>query len=337
MLKALSECNGVSGNEQDISSLIRDQITCKDCKISEDDYGNLIVQKGDDIRPRLLLAAHMDEVGFAISAIEKSGLLRFQTIGLSPGILSAKRVYVGAAKINGVIGCKPIHLIKEDERKKSFSVDNLFIDIGVSSQEEAQKLVEVGDYATFATEFREENGMYYGKAFDNRVGCYILIKMINTIDIPAYYAFTTQEEVGLKGAMIIAHRIEPDIAIAVDTTASGEWPVHKDSPTYPMIGKGPVISVADRSIICDRRLFELIEESAKTENIPFQLKRPMIGGTDAGSIHLAHSGVKSAVVQIPARYIHSPMSIIVKEDIDNAFNLILKTITGIRQEASKWN
>src|SRR4030042_2518611 len=257
MLKVLSECNGVSGNEHDIALLIRDQITCKNCEITEDGYGNLIVRKGDDVRPRLLLAANMDEVGFVISAVEKSGLLRFQTIGLSSNILPAKTVTIGAKKTVGVIGCKPVHLSKEEERQKPVSADNLFIDIGTSSREEALKLVNIGDYATFLTEFREENGMYFGKAFDNRVGCYILINLINNLDIPAYYAFTTQEEVGLEGARIIAHKIDPDVAIAVDTTASGEWPVDKDIPKYPVVGKGPVISVADRSIICDRGLIEL--------------------------------------------------------------------------------
>ena len=141
MLKVLSECNGVSGNEHDIALLIRDQITCKNCEITEDGYGNLIVRKGDDVRPRLLLAAHMDEVGFVISAVEKSGLLRFQTIGLSSNILPAKTVTIGAKKTVGVIGCKPVHLSKEEERQKPVSADNLFIDIGTSSREEALKLV----------------------------------------------------------------------------------------------------------------------------------------------------------------------------------------------------
>jgi endoglucanase len=279
----------------------------------------------------------MDEVGFVVSAADKNGLLRFQTIGLAPNILLAKTVSIGPNKIPGVIGCKPAHMTKEEERKKPASIDSLFIDIGVNSREEALKLVGIGDYAAFATEFRERDGIFFGKAFDNRVGCYILIKLINTLDIPAYYAFTTQEEVGLRGAKIVAHRIDPDIALAVDTTASGEWPVDKDVPTYPIIGKGPVISVADRSIICDRDLVELIEKTARAAGIQYQYKRPMIGGTDAGTIHLTRSGVRSAVIQVPARYIHSPMSIMHKDDVEQAFNLISRVIQNIHEEASRWN
>ncbi len=337
MLGALSECNGVSGNEHEIAQLIRDQIKADDCDISEDGYGNLIVRKGVDTRPRLLLAAHMDEVGFVISAVEKNGLLRFQTIGLSPNILLAKTVTIGANRVIGVIGCKPAHLSKQEERQKPVAVDSVFIDIGAGSRDEALKIVNIGDCATFATEFREANGLFYGKAFDNRAGCYILIRMINDLDIPAYYAFTTQEEVGLRGARIVAYRIDPDIAIAVDTTASGEWPAEKDIPTYPAIGKGPVISVADRSIICDRKLVGFIEKTAQTEGIPYQFKRPMIGGTDAGSMHIARSGARSAVVQITARYIHGPMSIMAGVDIENAYNLLSKTLQNLPKEASEWN
>lgn len=337
MFKELSELVGVSGGESKIKEFIKDKIEQDVDEIIEDPYGNLIVRRGDVEKPRILLTAHMDEVGFMIIGIEKTGLLKFSTIGLLPQVILAKRVMIGTKGIAGVIGRKPIHQMKDDEKKKIPEIKELFIDIGVSTKEEAEKMVEVGDLGTFDTKYRENGEVIFGKAFDDRIGCYILIQMIKDSGLPLYCAFTVQEEAGLRGAGIVAHRIQPDIAFAIDTTASGEWPSEKDIPLYPEIGKGPVITIADRSIICDKQLVSLIIDTARENDIPHQIKKPMIGGTDAGPIHLSRIGVRTAAIQTPARYIHSPMSIVSKKDIELGIRLLTLSIEKVYKEKSLWN
>lgn len=337
MLKELSELIGVSGDEQRVCAYIKDAIANDIDEMMEDAYGNLIVRRGKTDKPRVLLAAHMDEIGFIITAIEKTGFLRFKTIGISPHVLLAKRVVIGKNDTPGVITAKPIHLVKKDERMKAVNIEDIFIDIGAASYEETARLIEIGDLGTFDTQYYERDGTLFGKAFDDRVGCYILMKILETTDFPLYCAFTTQEEAGLRGARIAGYRVSPDIALAVDTTASGEWPIEKDMPAYPVIGKGPVISIADRSVICDRSLVAFLRETAQVNNIPFQDKKPMIGGTDAGPIHITKQGVRSAVIQTTARYIHSPLSIVAERDIEDGIKLIIHSLEGIFTKESLWN
>lgn len=338
MLKQLSEIVGVSGDEEAVRNFIKENIQDNVNEMLEDPYGNLIVRKGKETEPKIMIAAHMDEVGFMITGIEKNGLLRFKTIGLAPQILMAKRVVIGRSKVLGVIGHKPIHLTKDEEMKKLPEIKNLFIDIGTTSKEESSKLVEIGECGTFDTNFYENGDIIYGKAFDNRIGCYTLIQLINSTDLPVYYAFTVQEEVGLRGAKIAAYRVSPQVAIAVDTTSSGEWPTEKDLPEYPAISKGPVITITDLSIICDRKLVSILEETAQGNNIPYQSKRPMIGGTDAGPIHLTKEGVRTAVLSNPARYIHSPLSIASKKDIENGIKLLSLSVEKILKDKEvKWS
>jgi endoglucanase len=337
MLKELSELIGVSGEEDAVREYIKERIKNDVTEMNEDAYGNLLVRKGKEAKTKIMLAAHMDEVGFMIIGIEKSGLLKFRTIGIRPESLLAKRVIIGKDKISGVIGAKPIHLMSKEETKKIPEIKNLFIDIGATKAEAAKKLVEIGTCGTFATKFSENGDLIYGKAFDNRIGCYILIQLIKNTDLSLWYAFTTQEEAGLRGARIAAYRVSPSVAIAVDTTASGEWPEEKDLPKYPQIGKGPAITVADRSLICDKKLTSLIFETAKENSIPHQFKRPMVGGTDAGVIHITKEGVHCSVVAVPARYIHSPLSIAAKGDIEACINLLKKTTEKILQMEEKWN
>ena len=331
MLKELCEMPGVSGDEGRVRQYIRKKIEHKVDDIVEDPYGNLIVRKGSSKGPRILLAAHMDEVGLMITGIEKSGLLRFHSIGIMPHVLLAKRVLIGDNKVCGVIGHKPVHLTKDEEMKKTPNTKGLFIDIGAACKEAASKLVTVGDYATFDTEFRENGDLIKGKAFDNRIGCHVLMRLIES-DLPLYYAFTVQEEVGLRGAGIAAYRVKPDIAFAVDTTSSGEWPGEKDVPKYPVIGKGPTVTVADRRVICDPEIVQTLRKTAEAERIPYQIKRPMVGGTDAGTMHLVREGVRCGVVAVPARYIHSPLAVASKRDIAAAVKLVDRSIRKIMRK-----
>jgi endoglucanase len=337
MLKELSEYIGVSGGEQSIREFIKDRITKDVDEMIEDAYGNLIVRKGRIASLRILLTAHMDEVGFIITGIEKSGLLRFATIGIAPQVLYAKRVVIGKKVVPGVIGHKPVHQASHEETEKLSETKDLFIDVGVSTKEEAKKHVDVGELGTFCTEFREVGDTIFGKAFDDRIGCYMLMQVLRETDVPLYCAFTVQEEAGLRGARIAAYRVDPHVAIAVDATASGEWPEEKDVPQYPEIGKGPVITIADRSLICDKELVALLERTAQKHAIPYQFKKPMIGGTDAGAIHLTRQGVRAVAMQTPARYIHSPLAIASKKDIQAGIQLLIASVKEIAQEEAQWS
>lgn len=331
MLDVLCNLDGVSGSERRVREVIKEALRDVATETFEDDYGNLIIRKGDDDAPRILFAAHMDEVGFMVTGIEPSGILRFKTIGLSGTALLAKHVVVGPDRVPGVVGHKPIHLVKEEDTHKVPEVRSLFIDIGADSRETAAKVIQVGDVGTFATVFRADGEHYYGKAFDNRVGCYLLIELLKKTRRSCHVAFTVQEEAGLRGARIAAYRIAPDIAVAVDTTACGEWLTDgKDQADYPELGKGPVLTTADRSVFCDRDLVALIRETADRNGIPVQDKRPMIGGTDAGAMHLTRGGVRTAVLATPARYIHSPLSIAWRSDIDAGIRLLEATLERLR-------
>ncbi len=336
MLKELCEISGVSGDEDRVRSFIKEHIYPYVDELIEDNYGNLIARKGKHNKTKILLAAHMDEVGMMITTIEKNGLLRFKTIGLRSQTILAKRVIVGAKNIPGVIGHKPIHLTQRGEMDKIPQTKELFIDIGAGSREEVEKLIQIGDMATFDTKFKKEGEIIYGKAFDNRIGCYILMELIKNTDIPGYYAFTVQEEVGLRGARIVAFRINPDIAIAVDTTGSGEFPEKKDLPLYPRLGNGPTLTIADATIMCDRNLLKIFENTAKKYRISYQYKQPMIGGTDAGVMHITRDGIPSIVISTPARYIHSPISMASMNDIKNCIKLLSLTMEKILKGA-KWS
>jgi len=329
MLKELCELLGVSSQEEKVRDFIRQNVQDHAQEIIEDPYGNLIVRKGPVTKPKLMLAAHMDEVGFMIMHIEKNGLLKFNPIGIGVHTLLAKRVIIGKERIPGVIGAKPAHLVQEDELKKWPDIKNLFVDIGAASKEAASKLVEIGDCGTFDTAYREVGDTMYGKAFDNRLGCYMLIDLIRNYDLPGYYVFSVQEEMGLRGARIAGFRVAPDVALAIDTTGSAEWPTDKDVPGVPVIGGGPVITVSDLSIICDRRLVDLLMETARAHGITYQIKKPGVGGTDAGPIHLVRSGVPTAVLSLPARYIHSPLSMASRNDLTRGIKLLTLTVEKI--------
>uniref|UniRef100_A0A7C4XU39 M42 family peptidase n=1 Tax=candidate division WOR-3 bacterium TaxID=2052148 RepID=A0A7C4XU39_UNCW3 len=328
MLRELCELIGVSGDEEMVKDYLKNSISDEVDEIVEDTYGNLIVRKGKG-KIKVMLVAHMDEVGFMITGINKNGLLRFKTIGIPPAVMLAKRVIIGKHRIIGVVGNKPAHFVNDEEGKKKPEEKSLFIDIGVNSKEEAEKFVEIGETGTFDTDFYEDDNLFMGRALDNRIGCFVLSQLIKNTDLPCYYAFTTQEEVGLRGAKIVGYRISPDVAIAVDTTGANEFPTEKDVPQYPVLGSGPVITIADYSIICSQKLVSLIVQTAVKNNIPYQYKQPMVGGTDAGSVHLVKGGIPSAVISTPARYIHSPLAIAAKLDVNQTISLLAKGVEEI--------
>ena len=329
-LKELSEAFGVSGCEDEVREVIIEAIKEHVDDYHVDSLGNLIAVKKShrpsaiSHLPKVMLAAHMDEVGLMITHIEKDGSLRFRPVGgIDDRILLSKAVLIGKDRIPGVIGVKPIHLLKEKEREKVVKVEEMAIDIGASSREEAEKLVKLGDYAAFATKFVELGNTVKGKAFDDRAGCAVLIELLRE-DYPfdLYAAFTVQEEVGLRGARVAAYAIEPDIAFVLEGTVCDDLPKKRDVSPTTRLGGGPAITLMDRTFIADRRLVNLLVETAEENNIPYQFKQPVVGGTDAGAIHLTKEGVPSAVVAVPCRYIHSPACLLSLSDFENTVKLM---------------
>lgn len=327
LLKRLSEAPGVSGDERAVRAILKEAVQPYADELRVDALGNLIaVRRATVERPlRVMVEAHMDEIGLMIIRVEKDGRLRFRKVGgIDNRILPSKVVRIGKDAIPGVIGVKPVHLLKNAEEQKVLDEDDLFIDIGASSQEEAERLVQRGDRAVFDTAFADLGPRLKGKAFDDRAGCAVLATVFAAGPYPVelHAVFAVQEEIGLRGAQAAAYDINPDVAIALEGTVADDLPKEKDESPTTELGKGPALTVMDRSVIVDPRLLRFLMETAEAEGIPYQLKQPGVGGTDAGSIHLAREGVPSAVVAVPCRYIHSPASVLDKQDLNWTVRLV---------------
>ncbi|WP_286680688.1 M42 family metallopeptidase [Tepidanaerobacter sp. EBM-49] len=325
LLKRLTETDGVSGNENKIRELIKEEITPYVDNIHIDSMGNLIAfKKGTKEHPKkIMLDAHMDEVGLIITYICDNGMLKFGTIGIDQRVLLSKRVLIGG-KVFGVIGVKAIHLQEKSERENVIKQENMYIDIGASSKEEAEKLVKLGDYAAFTTEFEEiGNGKIKAKALDDRAGCGVLIETLKeSYPDDIYACFAVQEEVGLRGAMTASYKINPDIGIAIEGTTCSDVPGADEHMYSTVMGIGPAISIIDRSSYSSKEIVSSLIDTAESCNIPYQIKRTMTGGNDAGIIQLAHEGVRTGVVSVPVRYIHSPVSMMDIKDYENTIKLI---------------
>lgn len=327
LLKKLTEASGLSGNEKDVRDIIINEVRDYVDDIRTDKIGNLIVyKKGKKLEgKKLMIAAHMDEIGLLVKDIDSKGLLKFMTVGgIDKRILVSKVVNIGDKKIPGVIGAKPIHLQKKDESSKVLDLDELYIDIGAKSKEDAQNHVAIGDYVSFATEYEEfGDGHIKTKAIDDRVGCALLIELIKSdLDVEFYGAFTVMEEVGLVGAGPVAYWIKPDYALILEGTLCYEMPELESHLIPTKLGEGPAISVIDRTTIYDSSFRNWIVKIAEKHNIPYQYRKTNMGGTDSGKIHTSGSGCITAGISVPTRYIHSPSSVICKKDYDNTLALL---------------
>ncbi len=347
MLKELSEICGVSGQEDEVRERIIQAIEGLGCDYRVDALGNLLTVKraagkGKQRTFKVMIAAHMDEVGLMITHVEKDGFLRFMPVGgLDDRILLAKRVVIGADKVPGVIGLKPIHLLKAEERQQVVKVEQMNIDIGASNKEEAEKLVKIGDGAAFTTTFLEMEAakgvddlrIVRGKAFDDRVGCALLVELLKE-DYPfeLHAAFTVQEEVGLRGAQVAAYAIKPDVAFVLEGTICDDLPKKEDVTPFTRLGHGAAISTGDRSFIPARGLVRLLIDTAEEEGLPYQLRPPGAGGTDAGAISLSREGVPSAVVSVPCRYLHAPASLLSLRDFDHTLELMRAALPCLKAE-----
>jgi len=327
ILEALSNAFGPSGCENEVRRVVLDAIAGKVDEYQVDHLGNVIALQKGTANPgfKVMVAAHMDEVGLMITHADESGLLHFTKVGgIDDRVLPAKVVRIGEKRIPGVIIMKPVHLTSRSEREKVVAYDQMAIDIGVSAKAEAERLVHKGDYAAFDIQFEELGELVKGKAFDDRAGCAVLVALIENGPYPFdfYPVFTTMEEVGLRGARVAGYSVMPDAAFALEGTICDDGPKEEDVSPTTAVGKGPAISVMDRSVVADRRLVRLLVETAEAEGIAYQFKQPLKGGTDAGAIHLAKTGVPSLPVAVPSRYIHSPVCMLSKRDFEDTVKLM---------------
>ncbi len=340
ILRQLSDAFGVSGNEDDVRSVVLGAVRDHVDEVQIDAMGNVLtVKRGSGRDPvRVMLAGHMDEVGLMVVGHEDDGFLKMRTVGgIDARLLPGSVFAVGPDRIPGVIGVKPIHLLESDEGDKVAKIEDLVMDVGAKDKDEAQKLAPLGTYATFATRFRELGPTVTGKAFDDRVGCAVLVELLRgeAFSFDLHAAFTVQEEVGLRGARVAAFAIDPDCAFALEGTIADEVPKEKDVSPTTELGKGPAITVMDRSFIADRRLVRLLIDTADGKGIPYQIKQPGKGGTDSGAIHLAREGVPSATVAVPSRYIHSPVALLSLEDFENTVRLMRESLSRLTRDTLK--
>lgn len=333
LLKKLTEANGVSGDEGQVRDIIKEEILPYVDKVYIDGIGNLIAYKKgtSDNAKKLMLCAHMDEVGFIISGFSDDGMLKFKTVGgIDPRVMVSKRVVIGEDRHPGVLGIKAIHLQEAGERNKAVKVKQMYIDVGATSVEEAKKIVKLGDYATFDTTFSPigENRVK-AKALDDRVGCAVLMEILKeTYACDIYACFTVQEEVGLRGAGVAAYHVAPDMALVIEGTTCSDVPGVDGHMYSTIMGEGPAISMMDGTSIIKSDMVNRLIELAKDNDISFQIKKGATGGNDAGRIHLSREGVKTAVISVPCRYIHSPVSVLDLDDLNNTVRLVKQFAKG---------
>ena len=331
LLEKLSNANGISGAEGAVAKIIRDEIAPYVDEIKTDRMGNLIaVKKGDDFK--IMLAAHMDEIGLMVQYIDEKGFIRFVGVGgwYNP-VLVSQRVILHGEKgdIPGVLGMKPPHVMEEADRKKPIEIANLFIDVGAHSAEEVEAMgITVGTTVTIDRDYQPLAGtVVTGKALDNRVGCAMLIGALKEMESKhtIYAVFTVQEEVGLKGAKTAAFSLNPDVAIATDVTIPGDSPGIERRKAPVFMGEGPVVvmvSASGRGHLADPRMVDWLKKTAKKHDIKIQIEVGDGGNTDASAINFERGGIPSVPVSVPARYIHSPVEVIDLKDLQGAIELL---------------
>ena len=323
LLKQLTQAAGPSGNEERIRAVIEREVAPLADDIKTDALGNLIVHiKGDG--PKVMLDAHMDEVGVIVTFIEENGFLRFSNLGgLVLNAAFAQRVRF----LNGVSGV----VYKETaEAGKEVKLSGLYIDIGAKNKEEAEEKIKIGDVACFEGGYEEIDGRIVSKAIDDRVGCFVLIEAMKraresgAIKNDLYFVFSVSEELGLRGARAAVHTVAPDFAVAVDVTRTGDLPGKPEMAVK--LGAGPAIKVKDSSVLCHPYMKDFMVQTCIANNIPYQMEVLENGGTDTGAIHVANGGVPSGCISVPLRYIHTPCEMADMEDIKGAIELLTQML-----------
>ena len=348
LLEKLSLIFGPSGCEGEVADFIVSQIEGDCDSITRDRVGNVIakvsgrgIEYNSESPKKVMICAHMDEVGVMISDITEEGYLKFMTVGgISPTVLLDKRVVIGEGdkRINGIISSKAIHMQSAEERTKVTPISKMYIDIGASSEAEAREYVEIGDVGVFDSDFvrfGEEDKLIKGKALDDRLGCAIMIDLMRQLhesgkglEYDVYFAFTCCEEIGISGAVVAANTISPDAAIVLESTAVADICGVPESSRVAKLGDGGAISLMDRSTIYDRNIVELALSVAEIKGIKAQIKRYISGGNDSANIQRSGKGVKVLSLSAPSRYIHSASNVVHADDIDSMRELVYALVAG---------
>ncbi|WP_062355266.1 M42 family metallopeptidase [Bacillus kwashiorkori] len=339
MLKDLTDAKGIPGNEREAREVMKKYISSYANEITTDGIGSLIAKKdGQADGPKVMIAGHLDEVGFMVTNIDDRGFVRFQTVGgWWSQVMLAQRVTIVTSNgdtVTGVIGSKPPHILSPEARKKPVDIKDMFVDIGATSKEEAKAWgVSPGDmivpYFEFTVMKNEKHLL--AKAWDNRIGCAVAIDVLKNLQKEnhpnvVYSVGAVQEEVGLRGAKTAAYQIEPDIGFALDVGIAGDTPGVTEKEALGKMGKGPQIVVYDASMVSHKGLRDFVTGIADELQIPYQFEAIPGGGTDAGSIHLTKTGVPSLAITIPTRYIHSHAGILHRDDYENTVKLLTEVV-----------
>lgn len=334
-LKTLCYLSGASGSEDEVRDYILERVMPYSNAITTDNMGNLIINKKGKKQcdRKILICAHMDEVGIIITCIDDDGYLRFDFLGsIDRRVIIGKRVYIGKDRVPGIIGIKAYHLVSKDEEKTVPKREEMYIDIGVKSKDEAKELVSLGDAGVFDDSVLEfGDGYLKAKAIDDRVGCAAMIKLIESeLPCDCTFAFTVQEEIGTRGAKIAAARVCPDIAIVLEGTTAADLPEVPEGKRICRLGEGIVIPFMDKGTIYSRELYKTVTELADENGIKWQTKTMIAGGTDAQVIQRSGVGVDTIAISAPMRNIHSPACIAKISDFEvmpRLVTLLLETLS----------
>lgn len=325
-LKELCLLNGISGDESCVREYIIEKIRDK-CDYSVDNLGNITAFRKGKKTPekKLMIAAHMDEVGLIVTSVRSDGALTFETVGgIDSAVIIGKRVKIGKNGLSGVVGSKAIHKLSAEEREKAPKISDLYIDFGAADKAEAEKYVSAGECVYFDSEFMEfGNNRIKSKAIDDRAGCALMLRLIEEEpEYDTFFVFNVQEEIGLRGSTVSAFSLQPDIAIVLEATTAADIDGADGAAKVCTINGGPVVSFMDRSTMYDKELYKTAFETAKENGIKCQTKSMIVGGNDSGAIHISGKGVRTIAVSLPCRYLHSPSCVISKQDFDDAYRLV---------------
>lgn len=341
LLKRISETPGVSGFEAPVRNLLKKELSVFADKVTTDQLGNLILFRKGKSRKKLMVAAHMDEIGFIVRHIDEQGFVRFLPLGgFDPKTLTSQRVMIhGKKDVTGVMGSKPVHLMKPEEKNKAVEMDGFFIDTGMK-KEELEEIIEVGNPISRCQSLIEMGECVNGKSLDNRISVFILaetLRMLYKKELPfdLYAVFTVQEELGLRGAQVATMGINPDFAIAVDTTIAFDTPGASAHESVSKLGNGIGIKIMDGSVVSDMRMVSYLKETARKNKIPWQSEMLPAGGTDTGYMQrMTAFGSVAGAVSVPTRHIHQPIESCSKTDTEAGIRLLTKAI--LQMDTFRW-
>jgi len=330
ILKDLCEINAVSGDEGAVRDYVKAALKGVECEIKTDNSGNLIVYKKGKAKPKnkLMICAHMDEVGFIVTGINQDGFVSLSAVGgVSDSVVYGRKIRFKSG-VAGVLGGKPVHQLNAEEKEKQPKLSSLFADIGAASKADAEKHISLGDVAYFTSEYAETGtDCIMGKAIDDRLGCALMLDLLmNESEYDMHFVFTSQEEVGARGAEVAAYALKPDMALILEATTACDIPDIKDEKQVCKLNGGAVIPFMDKGAVYDKELYKSAFDTAAENNIKCQTKTQIAGGNDSQSIHKTAGGIRTICISVPCRYLHSPACMINKNDVNEMKKLTIKMI-----------